>query len=169
MATPHLTAMRRSLWDAIDNWAPFNLEGGVFKQKWRFEDVGAMGVRRPEPSTGKLPAVGIFPATPNSDWVTNQEQEISYAANISIFTDRIDVMRGELLWQEMVRCIWQSAPAGTTQPYVLAACHDIVTAAGPAVIEPYEDAEILEWRWSVTLRKHWNPRLETETLVIPQG
>ena len=164
MATAALTLMRRSLWDAVDNWPAF---ADVFKQKWRFEDVGAMGVKRPQPSQGKLPAFGIFPATANSDWVTNQEQEIVYAVNLSIFTDRVDVLRGELLWQEMVRCIWQSAPAGTTQSYVLAACHDILTAAGPTVIEVVEDREILEWRWQVTLKRHWNPRLDTDTLTIP--
>lgn len=160
MATPHLTAMRQSLWDAIENWPAFN---DVFKQMWKFESVGAMREQDITPSRGKLPALAIVPSSGESGWVTNQEQEITYSVEIVIYTDRIDVRRGELLWQEMVRCFWQSAPSGTTRTYIAAATNDVMTASGPTATEI---GEITAWRWPVTLKLHWNPRLDTDLLTI---
>lgn len=153
MATPHLTAMRQSLWDAIENWPAFD---GVWKQVWKFESVGAMREQDLVPSRGRLPAVAIVPASAESGWVTNQEQAINYAVEIVIYTDRVDIRRGELLWQEMVRCLWQT-------PGILQVCTDVLTASGPTATEI---GEITRWSWPITMKRHWNPRLDTELLTI---
>lgn len=163
MATPHLTTMRQALWQAIDNWRPFQEGGGVFRQIWRFETVGAMREQDITPSRGRLPALAIVPTSASSDWANNQQQGITYAVEIVIYTDRVDVRRGELLWEEMVRCLWQSAPTGSTRTYVAAATNDVFVASGPTVTEI---GEISAWRWPVTMLRHWNPRLETDPLTI---
>lgn len=164
MATPHLTTMRQSLWDAINNWPDLI---NVFHRKWRFEDTGAMLLADFVPTVGELPSLAIAPTTAASEWATNQQQRIVYAQQIVWWTRGLSLLEGERIWQWLCRAIWQSSP-GVGSPYVLAATDEAPLLTGPASVQlpgVAGKSAMVRWSMTVTLSKRWNPRTDAGALT----
>ena len=163
MAVPHLTAMRRSVWSAIDNWDPFD---GFFRLKYRGEGKGAMVPADLVPPLAKIPAILIEPESGNTPWTANQLQSISYALSVVVWTPGYSPLLGEWIWEQFSRMLYQAAPSGTTQSYVEAQSnnHSVVQPASTAILDADGNPYMRSWSWSLTLEKQWNPNSETEVL-----
>ena len=108
-STPLLTAARQGLWNAIDNWPAL---ASVFARKFRCEDKGQTQGAVPEPtSTMDLPAIAIYPASGDSPWITNAQQELTYALTLSIWTETWSLLAIERLYEQIVIAIQRSKDA----------------------------------------------------------
>lgn len=108
-STPLLTAARQGLWNAIENWPSL---AGVFKRSYRCEDKGQTQGLVPEPtSTMDLPAIAIYPASGDSPWITNAQQELTYALTLSIWTETWSLLAIERLYEQIVIAIQRSKDA----------------------------------------------------------
>lgn len=157
MSDPVLTAARRSVWSAIENWPPL---AGEFQRVWKFEDVGAMQAD-PNPSIGDLPALAIYPAGPSAtEWQLNQSQRIPYTLDVQLWTRHWSLPAGERLWQEIGRALFQSRPPG--QPtYILDGTGYNGVDLGPLTAKRIrlgkDGPPCTLWHWTIGLRVNWNP------------
>lgn len=157
MAVPHLTAMRRALWAALDASQELRSE---IKTRYKWEDSGA--TLPPElfaPSIGDCPALSIFPAQAATPWITNQEQGIVYALAANYWTPEWNVLTAERLWELINRAFWQSTELFET-------IRNDSTIGFPAQVtriasEADDEPDLLKVAWLFELRANWNPRLET--------
>jgi hypothetical protein len=157
MSEPILTAARRSVWSAIENWPALE---GTLKRVWKFEDTGAMQLE-PIPTIGDLPALAIYPSEPSrSDWYLNQSQRIPYTLNAQLWTRHWSLLAGERIWEEIAQALFQSAPMGQP-PYVLLGTGyngvDLGPLSARRVNLGHSGPICTLWEWTIGLRISWNP------------
>lgn len=163
MATAHLTAMRQSLWDSIDNYTPLR---DVFKKRYLMEGKEALAMQALNPSMKDMPAIAIGGGGGSTPWDTNSMQRWSYNCEIGIWTPHWDLKLGEKLLQLIVQSFEQSVPSGSTRSYVYAACSNVLITGFSRNPQPPADNDVVKtfWLLNVTLQKQWGPGVETATL-----
>jgi len=166
MALPILTTMRRSLWSAVDAWEPFD---GLFREKVRAEAKGTVLAADYTPKVANLPALLMQPsALPPTGWRTNQEQEIQYPIDVTVWTHHRSVLDGEWIWEQFNRCLWQSTAPGGSRSYLFDRDHgalDNHSTSLPGAI--FVGPDMTRWDWGVVLIRAWTP--ETETAEIDKA
>ncbi|MCY2966296.1 MAG: hypothetical protein NT069_22130 [Planctomycetota bacterium] len=165
---PILTAARRSLWDAIENWPalkvnPADSGASVFKQKFRFDDTFDV-FSKFEPGIGEIPAISITPMQVLPGWIANQMMLWPTAYQITIWTTDWNVSIPERIVQDVFNALFQSAPAGSTVPYVKAATGYYPLPIGPIQFIPTKIGAkgptqflAITTKFNVTLRANKNP------------
>ena len=158
--TPRLTAMRNSLWDSIENYAPLQ---DVFKRKFRLEGKDALQMALLNPSMADMPAIAIQALSGSSPWDTNSMMRFSYSCEIGLWTPHWDLELGEKLIEWIVRSFEQSKPSGSSRSYVWAACSNFIVGDFRRTPIPPAENEISKTLWvlGITLQKQWGPGTET--------
>lgn len=154
-----LTKARQAVWSAIEDWPALR---GRLKRTWRFEDSAAMQETL-EPTIGDLPALAIYPSkSPATEWIVHQTQRLPYTLELKLWTRNWTLLDGELLWEEITRALFQSAPTGQPTHVFLGTGHNGVEL-GPLAVSRQRLGDkgptVTLWQWSITLRIHWNPSL----------
>ena len=173
MAVPTLTQMRRAVWSAVDAWPAFD---GFFKRKFRLESRGALEPRDYIPAMGDLPCIAIGPAgVPATPWNSNQDQIITYAIEVTVWTRWRTVNTGEWIWEEFNRCVWQQTPPGSGTSYLFhtdhgqLADHTVTQPGGIQIADADGVQTMMRWSWGMTLQRLWNPRQETTALDLVEA
>lgn len=98
-----LTPMRESLWNAIDNWHELQ---GAFKRRFRFDDEkpdrGDVG-----PGPNDLPAIAVFPASVDPEWMTHVDSKWLVAYSVQLWTKGWHLPTAEQLSEKVVRALFQ--------------------------------------------------------------
>ena len=113
-----LTVGRRAVWEAIDNWPALQ---DVFRAKYRgeahtegYNPPEALSLRDAPSSVNELPAINVSPATNEFSWLWTQFGQNEYALAVTIWTPGWEWSLSEWLWEQCIKAVMQSKPAGST-------------------------------------------------------
>lgn len=126
-----LTTARRSLWTAIDNYAPLRQVGVPrLQQTYRFDDQMPLQ-KTIQPSISRLPALAIFPQSVAPFWWTNEMQQWPVLYQFLLWTPHWSLPPAEELIELVIDAIYRATPADSTVPYVKAATGYYPLRVGP--------------------------------------
>lgn len=125
-----LTDVRRSLWRAIDNWPELR---DVFRLKLTWEKEQPLIVEA-EPAICDFPMIEIVPASAVAvSWHTNTAQEWGASFEVKVWTQGWALPAVEDLAEKIARAVYQSAPEGSSVPYVKEAVGLYPRIGGPSI------------------------------------
>lgn len=153
MAESILTSVRHAVWKSINDHPAFG--DGFFKKKFTFEDDAGKVGYPPNPSPNDLPAISIMPNGGNSPWVTNQAQLASYPLIITWWTSGWDIRKGEWIWDEINKAVFQRLEKETKGASRIQDRSDLTWE-----IDVNSTTGGVRAKWSIGLRVaagYWNP------------
>lgn len=173
MASIDLTAMRRSLWEAINLWPALKLNPSdtyatAFKRTFTFDQGISGDVKGPpnwksyEPTLGELPAIGIAPGSFSPKWDTNQQQDVMLAFDVFIWTDTWYYPAAEALVANVIDAIWQATRSGEQATIVKQAFglypEPIAITYSQMYIGKEQTQKVLRTNLKLIARTRWRPR-----------
>lgn len=165
-----LTTAREAVWTAIDNWPSLKREDDtlVFQTTYRFsedDELQKPSLVEVRPSISDLPALAIYPVNVVPQWWTNQNQQLPYFLQFSIFTQDWWLEEPENLYEEVVKAVYRAKPepGGVNIPsYVKTACGYDPLRNGPVTfsrikLESENGPRITQVDFQIALRLTFNP------------
>lgn len=119
--TTKTTDARLAMWNAIEAYPSLNPGGtSVFKRKFKHE-TGEGGTLETiiQSGLGDMPSIEIMPGRQDFKWQTNRMADFPYTVDVRLIHTRL--YRLEQYAQDIIKAVWQQAPAGSTIPFVKAA------------------------------------------------
>lgn len=166
---PILTQMRQAVADSLKNYLPLK-QHKVFIHE--FERPGEAEKFTPDP--GRLPMISIEPTSMQSPWVNNNEQEITYSLNVSLWTGQLLLTRMEAFWQLIHVALHKSKPNDSDPRSYIRRSPVIVNhmvSTDPSTVGMMRMGEGQSGPWvcyapiKVTLKGHWDPINDDETTL----
>lgn len=118
---PILTKTRNAIWAAIDNWSEFTVAGvPVWSRKFRdASDIEELSLH--DPCGADLPAISVTWGPTNPEWWVNVMQNWPQQMFVTFWLPAHQLDLAEQRAVQLTRCLYQSAPAGSTVSYIRAA------------------------------------------------